>query len=72
MSGYGRTIIIRHDSVYTTLYAHAQTLKVRKGMYVKKGAIIGSVGSSGLATGPHTHFEIRRNDKPANPLRYLR
>jgi murein DD-endopeptidase MepM/ murein hydrolase activator NlpD len=72
MSGYGRTVIIRHDSAYTTLYAHAQTLKVRKGMYVRKGTIIATVGSSGRATGPHTHFEIRRNDKPANPLRYLR
>jgi murein DD-endopeptidase MepM/ murein hydrolase activator NlpD len=72
MSGYGRSVIIRHDRVYTTLYAHAQTLKVKKGMYVKKGTVIAAVGSSGRATGPHVHFEVRRNGKPANPIRYLR
>ena len=72
MSGYGRSVIIRHDRVYTTLYAHAQTLKVRKGMYVRKGTVIAAVGSSGRATGPHVHFEVRCNDKPANPIRYLR
>ncbi len=72
MRGYGRTVIIRHDSTYTTLYAHAQSISVRKGQNVQKGAVIASVGSSGQATGPHCHFEVRINDKPTNPMNFLR
>ena len=72
MNGYGRTVIIRHDSVYTTLYGHAQSLTVEKGQNVKKGQIVATVGSSGRATGPHCHFEVRINDKPTNPMSYLR
>lgn len=72
MSGYGRVIIIRHDSVYTTMYAHCQRLRVGKGANVQKGTIIATVGTSGRATGPHVHFEIRRNDRPVNPRSYLR
>ena len=72
MNGYGRTVIIRHDSTYTSLYAHAQSLNVEKGQNVKKGTVVAAVGSSGWATGPHCHFEIRINDKPTNPMSYLR
>ena len=72
MNGYGRTVIIRHDSVYTTLYGHAQSLSVEKGQNVKKGQVIATVGSSGRATGPHCHFEVRINDRPTNPMNYLR
>ena len=72
MNGYGRTVIIRHDSVYTSLYGHAQSLSVEKGQTVKKGQIIATVGSSGRATGPHCHFEVRMNDRPTNPMSYLR
>ncbi len=71
MNGYGRSIVIRHDSAYTTLYTHAQSLRVKKGAYVKKGAIIATVGTSGRTTGPHTHFEVRYNNKPVNPMSYL-
>ena len=72
MNGYGRTVIIRHDSTYTTLYGHCQSLMIRKGQNVKKGTVIATVGSSGRATGPHVHFEVRRNDSPTNPMSYLR
>ena len=72
MNGYGRTVIIRHDSTYTTLYGHCQSLMVRKGQNVKKGTVVATVGSSGRATGPHVHFEVRRNDRPTNPMSYLR
>jgi murein DD-endopeptidase MepM/ murein hydrolase activator NlpD len=65
-------VIIRHDSVYTTLYGHAQSLSVEKGQNVKKGQVIATVGSSGRATGPHCHFEVRINDRPTNPMNYLR
>lgn len=72
MSGYGRTVIVRHNSTYTTLYAHMQSIRVAKGMNVSKGTIIGRVGSSGRATGPHLHFEVRSGDRPTNPMSYLR
>ena len=72
MSGYGRVVILRHDSTYTTMYAHCQTLRVKKGANVQKGAIIATVGSSGQATGPHVHFEVRQHDRPVNPRSYLK
>ena len=57
--GYGRTIIIRHGSAYTTLYAHLARFSkgVRPGKRVEQGQVIGYVGSTGLATGPHLHYE---------------
>jgi len=68
--GYGRTIIIKHGSRYTTLYAHMNSYnkKSRKGRNVKQGQIIGYVGSSGLASGPHLHYEFRVNGVHRNPL----
>lgn len=72
MNGYGRAVVIRHDGAYTTLYAHAQTLKVRKGENVTKGTVIATVGTSGRSTGPHLHFEVRVNNKPTNPMSFLR
>lgn len=72
MNGYGRTVIIRHNSTYTTLYGHCQSLRIRKGQNVKKGTVIATVGSSGRATGPHVHFEVRRSNSPTNPMSYLR
>ncbi|HHC71714.1 MAG TPA: peptidase M23 [Thiotrichales bacterium] len=68
--GYGRTIVLRHAGRYTTLYAHLNGYhrKVRKGARVKQGQIIGYVGSSGLATGPHLHYEFRVDGVHRNPL----
>ncbi len=68
--GYGRTIIIKHGSRYTTLYAHLNSYnrKTRAGRSVKQGQIIGYVGSSGLASGPHLHYEFRINGVHRNPL----
>ena len=68
--GYGRTIIIQHGSRYTTLYAHLNGYKrgIKKGKYVKQGQTIGFVGKSGLATGPHLHYEFRVNGVHRNPL----
>ncbi len=69
--GYGRTVIIRHSSGYTSLYAHMSRYarKARKGRRVKQGDIIGYVGMSGTATGPHLHYELRVNGVHRNPLR---
>lgn len=68
--GYGRTIILQHGSQYSTLYAHMRRYSnhLKVGSRVKQGQIIGYVGSSGLATGPHLHYEFRINGVHRNPL----
>ncbi len=68
--GYGKTIILKHREGYTTLYSHLSKFKkdLKKGQVVAQGDIIGYVGSTGLATGPHLHYEFRKNNIPANPL----
>jgi len=68
--GYGRTVILKHGSQYTTLYAHLSRFrsKVKNGTRVKQGQTIGYVGKSGLATGPHLHYEFRVNNRHRNPL----
>jgi murein DD-endopeptidase MepM/ murein hydrolase activator NlpD len=69
--GYGNTIIIQHGSKYSTLYAHLSKYRggLKKGSRVKQGQVIGYVGSSGLATGPHLHYELRVNGVHRDPLR---
>lgn len=69
-SGYGKTIILKHQSGYQTLYAHLSRFNsnVRIGSSVKLGQVIGYVGSSGLATGPHLHYEFQVNGVHRNPL----
>jgi murein DD-endopeptidase MepM/ murein hydrolase activator NlpD len=67
--GYGNQVKLDHAGPYTTSYSHLQKLKVRNGQRVKQGDIIGTVGSTGLATGPHLHFEMRINGKPVNALK---
>ena len=68
--GYGRTVIIQHGQRYTTLYAHLSRYnkKAKLGSRVKQGDTIGYVGKSGLATGPHLHYEFRVNGVHRNPL----
>ena len=68
--GYGKTIILRHGQNYRTLYAHLSRYAkgLRKGKWVKKGQVIGYVGSTGLSTGPHLHYEIHVDGKARNPL----
>ena len=68
--GYGRTIILKHGGSYTTLYAHMSrySKKVHTGQRVKQGDVIGYIGKSGLATGPHLHYEFRVNGVHRNPL----
>jgi len=69
-NGYGRTVIIQHGRKYQTLYGHLNgyNKKLRKGSRVRQGQVIGYVGSSGLATGPHLHYEFRVNGVHKNPL----
>jgi murein DD-endopeptidase MepM/ murein hydrolase activator NlpD len=68
--GYGRTIVIQHKDGYTTLYAHMSRYKkgLKVGQKIYQGDAIGYVGSSGLATGPHLHYEFRKNNKPMDSM----
>ncbi len=69
--GLGKTVVIRHDNGFQTVYGHCSKVHVKRNQYVKKGQTIASVGSTGLATGPHLHFEVRKGERAVNPMRYL-
>jgi murein DD-endopeptidase MepM/ murein hydrolase activator NlpD len=71
LRGYGNIVIIRHASGLVSVYAHNQINLVRDGAKVERGDVVGKVGSTGRVTGPHLHFEIRKNNAAQNPLRYL-
>jgi lipoprotein NlpD len=72
IKGYGNMIILRHSEELVTVYAHNQANLVEEGTWIEKGHIIGRVGQTGNATGPHLHFEIRKNNKAVDPLLYLK
>ena len=66
--GYGREVQIAHGGGVVSLYGHMSEIVASPGSYVRAGQVIGYVGSSGLSTGPHVHFEVRENGTPVNPL----
>lgn len=72
MSGYGRTIMIDHGHGISTRYGHLASFAVVSGQQVRRGDTIGYVGLSGRSTGPHLHYEVRINDTPVNPHKFLR
>lgn len=69
--GYGYVVIVAHKYGIATRYAHLSAMSVRVGQRVRKNDIIGYVGSTGKATGPHLHFEVHMENRPVNPLRFL-
>lgn len=71
-SGYGNTILIDHGYGITTKYGHLSRIYVLVGEVVKRGQLIGAVGMTGKATGPHLHYEVTVHDTPVNPTKYLR
>ena len=72
MRGYGKVVKIRHAGGYESLYAHQSRIRVRLGQYVKKGQVIGYVGSTGRSTGPHLHFGLMKNGRWIDPMKVLR
>jgi murein DD-endopeptidase MepM/ murein hydrolase activator NlpD len=72
MGGYGKAIMMDHGHGISTRYGHLSGFAVTSGQHVHRGDTIGYVGSSGRSTGPHLHYEVRINDTPVNPYKYLR
>ena len=69
--GYGKAIVVDHGRRTTTVYAHLSRIYKQVGAVVAKGQVLGLVGSTGYSTGPHLHFEVRKNGKPVNPIKFL-
>ena len=68
--GYGRHVVIDHGFSYKTLYAHMDKILAKKGQKIKRGDVIGYLGNTGLSTGPHLHYEVRKNNKPIDPINF--
>jgi murein DD-endopeptidase MepM/ murein hydrolase activator NlpD len=71
-AGYGRLVVVDHGFGITTWYAHLSAFSAIAGARVKRGEVIGYTGISGRSTGPHVHYEVRMNNAPVNPWRYMR
>ncbi|MBN9418487.1 hypothetical protein ABS71_16375 [bacterium SCN 62-11] len=71
LGGYGQVVELQHPSGLCTLYAHCEVLKVTKGQKIKKGQWIANVGQTGLASGPHCHYEVHRDGKQIDPKPFL-
>lgn len=69
--GYGNCVVINHGYGYETLYGHMYRVKAKKGQRVKRGEVIGYVGSTGKSTGPHCHYEVHRGKNPVDPVYYF-
>lgn len=72
LGAYGNATVIDHGGGISSMYAHQSKISVKENQDVKRGAVIGKVGSTGWSTGPHLHFEVRKNGDPINPWNYLK
>ena len=72
LGGYGKALMLDHGHGISTRYGHLSGFAVAPGQHVHRGDVIGCVGASGRSTGPHLHYEVRINDTPVNPYKYLR
>jgi murein DD-endopeptidase MepM/ murein hydrolase activator NlpD len=70
-AGYGLHVLLRHDSRTQTLYGHLSSVEVATGDEVSRGQVLGKVGTTGNSTGPHLHFEVRRDGFPLDPRLWL-
>jgi len=71
-NGRGNYVVITHNKVYSTAYSHLANIHVVEGQKIKSNETIGFVGITGLSTGPHLHYEVWKNDKPVDPIPYLK
>jgi murein DD-endopeptidase MepM/ murein hydrolase activator NlpD len=71
-TGYGRVVVVDHGFGLTTWYAHLSSYAVVAGTRIKRGEVVGYTGISGRSTGPHVHYEVRMNNAPVNPWRYMK
>jgi len=71
LSGYGRLVIVDHGGAYQTYYAHLSRIFVRVGQEIRRGELVGAVGSTGKVTAPHLHYEVRIGGVPRNPRQFL-
>jgi len=69
--GYGKEVVVDHGFGYTSRYAHLDEIKVKKGQKLKRGEVLGTLGSTGRSTGPHLHYEIRREGQAVNPTNFF-
>ena len=69
--GYGKLVVVQHGGDLTTHYGHLSEISVRPGQYVLSGEKLGAVGTTGNSTGPHLHFEVRRDGTPLDPMDFL-
>jgi murein DD-endopeptidase MepM/ murein hydrolase activator NlpD len=72
LGGYGKAVMIDHGHGISTRYGHLSGFSVTPGQHLHRGDVLGYVGLSGRSTGPHLHYEVRINDTPVNPYKYLR
>ncbi|MGM0598924.1 MAG: M23 family metallopeptidase [Candidatus Rifleibacteriota bacterium] len=70
--GYGLVLVVKHSEEFETVYAHCSRLMVKKGQVVNTGQKVAKVGNTGITTGSHLHFEVRRSGNVRNPFRYMR
>ena len=71
LKGYGNLVLVRHDDGWVSAYAHNSELKVKRGDAVTRGDVVALAGATGSVSQPQVHFELRRGNKPVDPMKYL-